>query len=242
MLGVIFLILMAFFSATLTAVAGLGGGMLLLEVLPVVLPPAAVIPVHGVVQLSSNASRSLFGSRELVWSLFPAFSCGLLGGCLLGSQAVLAVPPEYLPIPLGLFILLMTWLPVVKRLQLPGKFFSLGVVQGFLTLFVGATGPLNMPVLLRHGLGAGQVVATHALMMTLVHLLKVITFGLLGFAFAPYLPLMIGMILAVTAGSYVGTRLRHKLPDALLKKLLKALITLFALRMILGALLERGLS
>ncbi len=235
-MGSLFLIIMAFLSSTLTAVVGLGGGMLLLAVMPVVLPAAAVVPVHGVVQLCSNASRSLFGSRELVLRLLPAFFCGVLIGVSFGSQAVLAVPPEYLPIPLGCFILLMTWLPNLKeRLRLPGKFLSLGFAQGFLTLFVGATGPLNLPILLRHGLTAGQVVATHALLMTIVHLLKVITFGLLGFTFVAHLPLMLGMIFAVTAGSWFGTKARNRVSETLLKKILQGLITLFALRMILTA-------
>ncbi len=234
----LFLIFMAFISATLTAVIGLGGGMLLLAVMPVSLPSLAVVPVHGVVQLSSNASRSLFGGREVAWALLPPFVVGVAIGGLLGSRVVLAVPPDYLPIPLGCFILLMTWLPKLKeQFKLPGKFVSLGIAQGLLTLFVGATGPLNMPVLLRHGLSGGQAVATHALLMTIVHAVKVLTFGLLGFAFTAYLPLMIGMIVAVTAGSWVGTKLRNRVPEELLKQVLKWLITLFAVKMLLPALL-----
>jgi hypothetical protein len=76
---------------------------------------------------------------------------------------VLRVPSEFLPIPLGLFILLMTWRPQIKtRLWFPGEFLSLGFVQAFLTLFVGATGPLNLPFLIRAGLTRDQLVVTVA--------------------------------------------------------------------------------
>ncbi len=228
-----FLGIIAFCSSALTAVVGLGGGLLLISVMPLVLPATAVIPVHGVVQLCSNASRGLFGRRDVVWSLLPSFITGVILGCLLGSRVVLSIPPDYLPIPLAGFILLMTWLPQLKEnLRLPGKFLSLGIVQGFLTLLVGASCPLNMPVLLRHGLAGSQAIATQGLLMSVVHLSKVIVFGSMGFSFARYLPLMLFMVVAATAGSWLGTRLRHRAPDELLKKILKGLVTVLALRMI----------
>jgi uncharacterized membrane protein YfcA len=232
------LILAAFLSSSLTAVLGLGGGMLLISFMSVFLPPAAVVPVHGVVQFASNASRGAFSPREIRRELLWPFLIGCLIGTLLGSRLVLQVPSAYLPIPLGTFILLMTWLPQIKKkLWFPGKFLSLGIVQAFLTLFVGATGPLNMPFLMRAGLTKDQLVVTAAAFMTIVHLVKIITFGLLGFTFAPYLGLMVWMVLAVIAGSYVGTKLRHKVPEQLFLKVFKLLISLLAVRMIVKALL-----
>lgn len=238
MLTAVFLIMAAFFSSALTAVAGLGGGMLLLAVMPMALPAVAVVPLHGVVQLSSNASRSLFASREVVWSILPSFIVGVCLGGLCGSRLVLSIPATYLPVLLGGFILLLTWLPQVKEsLQIPGRFFGLGLAQGLLTMLLGATGPLNIPVLLRQGYSGGQVISTHALLMTIVHLSKVIAFGLLGFAFVRYLPLLGGMVVAVTVGSYIGTKVRGRISDRWLKKVIKWLVTLFALRMIVAALL-----
>ena len=78
---------------------------------------------------------------------------------------------------------------------------------------------------------------TAAAFMTIVHLIKIVTFGLLGFAFGPYLPLMTLMTLAVISGSYAGTRLRHRVPEQLFLKAFKLLITLLAMRMIIRALL-----
>ena len=50
----------AFLTATVSGVIGFGGGMLLIAIMPMFLPPLAVVPVHGVVQLASNASRMAF--------------------------------------------------------------------------------------------------------------------------------------------------------------------------------------
>lgn len=228
----------AFLSSSLTAVLGLGGGMLLISVMAVFLPPAAVVPVHGVVQFASNASRGAFSPKQIRRDILWPFLAGCILGALAGARVVLQVPTALLPIPLGIFILLMTWLPQIKkRLWFPGKFLSLGFVQAFLTLFVGATGPLNLPFLLRAGLTRDQLVVTAAAFMTIVHLVKIITFGLLGFAFGPYLVLMLLMIAAVISGSYAGTRLRHKIPEELFRRAFKLLITLLAIRMIIRPLL-----
>ncbi len=227
------LIITAFFTSTLTAVVGLGGGLLLISVMALILPPVAVIPVHGTVQICSNFSRAWFGRSEVTFSLLPAFAGGVALGSAAGAPLLKIFPAAWLPVPLGLFILLLTWLPKgAATIRLPGKFFSLGLANGFTTLFVGATGPLNMPVLLRHGLGSSQAVATMAAMMTLVHLVKIAAFGFLGFAFAPYLPLIAGMVVAVTAGSWCGTRLRRRSPGDFLRLAIKLLLTFLALRMI----------
>lgn len=231
------LIFIAFFTSTLTAVLGLGGGLLLLALMAMILPPIAVIPVHGLVQLCSNLSRAWFGRSELVTALLMPFAVGVLLGGLCGLPALKSFPATALPLPLGLFILLLTWLPQgPATLKLPGKFFTLGLINGFITLFVGATGPLNMPVLLRHGLTANQAVATMAALMTIVHLVKIAVFGLLGFAFASYLPLIAGMIISVTAGSWFGTKVRRRVPGNFLRWVIKLLLTLLALRMIWMAL------
>ena len=231
------LVIAAFLSSSLTAVLGLGGGMLLISVMSVFLPAAAIVPVHGVVQFASNASRGAFSPQEIRRDILWPFLIGCLIGALAGSRIVLRVPTELLPLPLGVFILTMTWLPQIKKnLWFPGRFLSLGFVQAFLTLFVGATGPLNMPFLIRAGLSRDQLVVTGAAFMTIVHLVKIITFGLLGFAFGPYLALMLLMIIAVISGSYVGTRLRHKVPEQLFLLAFKLLITLLAMRMIIRAL------
>ncbi len=232
------LVIAAFLSSSLTAVLGLGGGMLLISLMSVFLPPGAVVPVHGVVQLASNASRGALAPRNVRRDILWPFLAGCVIGALAGSRVVLRVPSEFLPIPLGLFILLMTWLPQIKkRLWFPGRFLSLGFVQAFLTLFVGATGPLNLPFLVRAGLTRDQLVVTAAAFMTCVHLVKIVTFGLLGFAFAPYLSLMALMILAVIAGSYAGTQLRHRVPEKLFLTVFKLLISSLAIRMALKPLI-----
>ncbi len=221
----------SFVSSMLTAVLGIGGGVLLISLMPGLLPAAAVVPVHGVVQLASNVSRALFALREVRWDLSAAFFAGACLGAAVGSQVVVALPEKVLPVLLGAFILVVTWTPV-GRLRLPGRFLTLGAVQTFISLFVGATGPLASPLLLREGLSRDRIVATHAVMMSALHGLKIVTFAALGFALGPYLPLLAAMTVSTTLGSWAGTRLRAKVPEARFRQALKALLTLLALRLI----------
>ena len=48
-LSEMFLIVAAFFTSMTTAIAGIGGGVMLIAMMPGFLPVAAIIPVHGVV-------------------------------------------------------------------------------------------------------------------------------------------------------------------------------------------------
>ncbi len=229
----IFLIAVSFCTSALTAILGLGGGILLISVMPGLLPAAAIVPVHGVVQLASNSSRVLFGLRHVEWRVFLPFVAGAVLGAVLGSRFVVVLPSTYLPLVIGGFILVITWMPGLKRaFPLPGKFASLGAIQTFISLFVGAAGPLTTPFLLREGLPRDRIVVTHGVLMSVVHLLKILTFGFLGFAFAPYLYLIAGMIVSVTLGSYAGTRLRSRVSEEFFRKLFKILVTLLSLRMI----------
>ena len=52
------LIIASFFTSALTAAVGIGGGLSMLALMAYVIPPFALIPVHGLVQLGSNASRA----------------------------------------------------------------------------------------------------------------------------------------------------------------------------------------
>ena len=62
--------------------------------------------------------------------------------------------------------------------------------------------------------------------------LVVVAFAALGFSFVQWWPLLLGMIAAVVAGSWVGTRLRDRIPQLDFQRWFRWLVTLLALRMI----------
>ena len=143
----------SFFTSFVTAALGIGGGLGLLSVMPAFLPMSAVVPVHGVTQLVSNASRFVFDWRHAEWRLLPAYLAGACLGGAVGYLFIGRVPDLYLTAVLGLFILLCTWTNLVKKLgKLVTGFFSIAFVQTFLSLFVASVGLISQPVLIKQGL------------------------------------------------------------------------------------------
>ncbi len=234
-----FLIGAACVTSMIAAVGGVGGGVVLIAVMPGFLPAAAIIPVHGLVQIASNLSRALLGLGHTDWRIVGQYAGGAAMGALLGSRFLVDFEWEIMPLLLGVFILIITWMPGVSNApDLPAKFTLLGAFQTALSLFLGVNGPLNMPFLLRQNLPRDRTVITHSVQMASSHAMKILTFGFLGFAFAPYWKLSVGMIASASVGSYLGTRIRGRVPDRAFRALLRWLVTLLAVRMILHVLLQ----
>ncbi len=226
----------SFLGSFIAAALGLGGGSLVLATMALFLPPAVLIPVHGTVQLGSNFGRAALMRSSILTGIVPAFLVGTLLGAAIGVQLVIALPIALLQGVLAAFILYSTWAPKF-RARAPGKktFFGVGVLGAFLTMFVGATGPLIAPFAAAASDQRQQVVATHAALMTIQHGLKIVAFGVVGFAFGPYLPLLAGLLGCGFAGTYVGRQLLHRLPERAFRIGLKAILTAIALRLLYGA-------
>jgi uncharacterized membrane protein YfcA len=220
-------------TSILTAIAGFGGGMILIAFMPGILPPVAIVPIHALVQLCSNSSRALFSWRSIHWTFCGAFIAGSILGGLGAAQLINQLDLHYLPLILGLYILFNVWGPELTFKKTPrGEFFTIGVIQTGLSMIIGATGPLTQSTLLRKGLGRDSIVSTSALLMTITHLIKIPIFGLLGFSFASYWQVILGMCLSVIVGTYIGTRVRYKIPETTFKTGVNWLLTLLALRMV----------
>ena len=72
------LVASSFIGSVLTAALGVGGGAFLITMMAGVVPPLALIPLHGVVQMGSNASRALHSRKHLNISRFGYFMAGAL--------------------------------------------------------------------------------------------------------------------------------------------------------------------
>ena len=75
-------------------------------------------------------------------------------------------------------------------------------------------------------------VAIHAAFMSWQHGVKILTFGLLEFAFAPDLPLMIGMILLGIIGTWLGRSILTRMPKRVFRRAFNTVLTLLATRLI----------
>lgn len=227
---VLALVFISFLGSFISGALGIGGGVLVLSVLALFLPPPALIPVHGLIQLGSNASRVLLMVKYLKRSVFIPFLIGSVFGVALGSLIVINLPPGVLLIGVGLFVLWSVLIaPSIIRLGSP---MVAGGISSFLTMFFGATGPLIAAWLKSFNFDRLVHVANQSFCMTVQHLLKTVAFVVLGFAFLSWLPLVGLMIAAGFLGTLIGGGILKRTNEAQFKVMLNIVLTILALQLI----------
>ncbi len=163
---------------------------------------------------ASYAGEHVAGTEFVIGAMFVAW--GVSTGAVIGS-----------------LILVFTWLPLpTPRGRGNLSLALLGFYQTGLGMLAGATGPLGAALLLQRNRERDWLVVNTAVYMTLNHALRLAAFAALGFSFAPWWPLLAGMVGAGIAGSWVGTRLRHRVPQRDFHRTFRVVVTLLALRMI----------
>ena len=222
----------SFLGSLITASIGLGGGTLTLATMALLMTPGVLIPVHGAVQLGSNLGRAILMRKSIIYNILPVFILGTVIGALFGGHAFTALPIGFLQLVLAFFILFTTWAPLFtasKGNKL--NFLGIGSVGAFTTMFVGATGPLILPFVVATSNDRREIVGSHASLMTIQHTLKMIVFGLIGFSFASYLPLIICLTVFGFFGTYIGKIALNRLPEKIFRILLKFILTIMAIKL-----------
>lgn len=217
-------------TSFITAAFGIGGGIVLLAVLASFIPPAALIPVHGLVQFGSNFGRAAIMLKHVKWALFTPFTIGAVIGVSLGGSIAVNLPPDILKIGLGLFIL---WSVLGKPPAfMRGSAMIAGAFSSFLTMFFGGTGSFVSAFVKSTGVDRFVQVATHSTLMTMQHLLKTIAFGFLGFAFGQWIPLIAAMIVAGFIGTVAGRLVLTRIDERKFQFILSAILVVIALRLV----------
>lgn len=226
-------------TGAVSAVLGMAGGMLLLTVMLLFLEPTAAIPLHAIVQLSSNSSRALIHVRAVRLDLLWPYLLMLVPAGLLTVSLAERTPADGLRLAIGLFVLVATWrsrwllLGLDPRgLSTRPRFALVGTVAGGLGPLVGATGPFIAPFFLDIGLSRFELIGTKAACQAAGHLAKILVFGVAGFAFVDHLGLAVAMALGTIGGTVLGTRLLRRIDDSLFTQLYRVALTLIALRLV----------
>lgn len=225
--------LITFFTSTVAGIVGVGGGMMLIVILPSFLPLNALIPIHGLTQVSSNLSRAIFGYKDIQYEVIPKFLLGSAIGIGMFAAVLNLISLEYVPLFIGVYILLSLWSEKfnekIKRYE---SYFLAGFFQTGLSMVVGATGPLTMTLLLKDYKDKNKVVATGAALMSITHILKVFVFMYFGFVFFDYIGVIVAMIIGAVSGSWVSTKLRDKIDGKKFTMILKVLLSALAIQVI----------
>ncbi|HET6416004.1 MAG TPA: sulfite exporter TauE/SafE family protein [Polyangiales bacterium] len=236
---VLVLVVACFVTATISGILGMAGGVTLLGVMTALLPAPLVVPLHGIVQLASNWTRTWAFRRHVRWSIFFAFMAPAVLGVAVAASIWADLKLTWFRAWVGVFILLfLLWRRYKPKLRnLPiGAYAVLGLAAGLLAIFVGATGPFLAPFFLRDDFENEEVIATKAVCQTWLHLLKIPAFLALSFDYMPYAPLLLGLVVAVIGGTYFGKHLLSRISKERFVFWFQLVLALLALYLIAASL------
>ncbi|MEH0420591.1 sulfite exporter TauE/SafE family protein [Streptomyces sp. B21-083] len=214
-LQVIAVVAATFGTAALSAVAGFGGGVLLLPVFLAVLGTRDAVAVLTVAQLASNGSRVWFNRRDVDRRLVGIFAIGAVPAAAGGALLFATAPLPALTRLIGVFLLAMVvwrrWKPHAARLD-DTAFAAVGAASGFGSALVGSVGPMVAPFFLARGLLRGAYIGTEAASAVVMHLTKLIVFGAAAVLTASSALIGLALTPASMAGAWAGKNIVDRLP------------------------------
>lgn len=248
------LTVVAFATAAVSAILGMGGGILLLATMFCFMAHADAIPTHAAVQLVSNSTRILAYLGSVDWSVFRRFVLGSVPGSLVAVGLITAMgrldnSEPYLKTLIGVYILVATHLPKNEAATSAGTWWDwplMGLVAGSAAILVGAAGPLIAPLFARRAFVKERLIATKATCQMFLHLAKIPAFVYIRYAAAHGEQLMfskfqfrdLGLLAALMAvatipGTLFGKRLLHHVSERAFIVFFKAALTLAGLKTLL---------
>lgn len=210
------------FTAILSGILGMAGGMILMAILVSTVPVSAAMMMHGAVQAMSNGSRTLFLWKHVQWHILPPYAAG--AAVAVAVFAALAIVPDA-----GLVLVLVGAMPFLARAtprlnaldmrHVPTAILC-GIVVTAAQLLAGASGPLLDMFYLNSNLTRHQIVASKAITQTLGHLLKLLYYGVIvGSAGSIPWWLYLAAMATAVVGTRIGTRLLDRLADEAFRKI-----------------------
>jgi uncharacterized membrane protein YfcA len=209
------LVAAAFGTAMVSAVAGFGGGVLLLVACIGVLGPRNAVVVVTIAQLASTGGRMWFNRTEISRRLVGVFSLGAVPGAVAGALLLTATAPHTHARMIGGFLLaLVLWRHFHRAaVHLPDPVFAvIGAAAGVGSGLLGSVGPLVAQFFLARGLVRGAFIGTNASVYFILHVVKLVIYGQT--AVLTYATALIGLLLvpASVAGSWAGKQIVDRVP------------------------------
>lgn len=232
----------ALLTSALTAVAGSGGGLILLIVLLQFVDPMVAIPVHGVIQLLSNGTRAITLRSRVELRLLRWYVVPLLPAAFLGLLIADSAPRAAMEVVIGMFALMAVWWPAATAWLAPrpggrtGRFAIVGAIAGVTNPTIGAPGPLLAPAFRSATTDHVGFVATFAVAQVLNHSTKVLVFAIAGVAWSNYVTLIVVAGAGVVVGTRIGTAYLRRADEKLLHWVFVAAVSAGAVRLVLGGL------
>jgi uncharacterized membrane protein YfcA len=209
------LLLATFSAGFVSAVSGFGGALLLLPIFVLAFGARDAVAVLTIVQLASNLSRVGLNRSEVDRQVVKWFAMGAVPTAVLGSLLLVAAPAPLLTKTMGAFLLIavvwLRWGPTVRTVS-DQALAGVGAASGLGSALVGTVGPLVAPFMLARGLTKGAYIGTEAAAAVVMHVTKLLVFGLTAVLTLPGVGYGLALAPASAGGTYVGKRVVDRLP------------------------------
>ena len=247
----VILIAAALITSSISAVLGMGGGIILLGIMAIIIPEGyVVIALHGIIQLASNITRSYVFRANIKGQIIRQYLSGAILGLFLSAfiiiilkyifevQSAKDIKVDFLKPLIGMFII---WFLYGKRFQVKDKhthFFGVGTLSGLTTVFIGATGPLIAPFFLMGKHKKENIIANKAVCQAISHAGKIPLFIIFfEFNYFTELRVLILLIAAVFIGTNFGKQILQYIPEKVFRILFKGALTIIAIKLIVDQLM-----
>jgi len=231
------LTLLSFFTAMMTSIAGAGGGTVLLAAMLQFMNPSEAIPVHGVIQFTSNIARTWLLRKFVKWSIILKFSLMIPLGVYIGLQIFQNINAEDIKKLIGSFIIIALILQNIKFIKnfiiSSNWYYIVGLFTGILNILVGVIAPL-LAVIVKQSINEKKsIVGTLGYFGLVGNFTKIIGFSLIGFSFLEYIDTFLLMIPATLLGSRIGQYLLDKISNKLFFYIFQIILIFLALRLLI---------
>jgi uncharacterized membrane protein YfcA len=229
--------LAAYALALVSAVAGFGGGVLLLPVFTVLFGLRVAVPMLTLTQLSSNASRVWLNRGAIRWPLVGWFALGAVPFAVAGGLLLAHAPLGPLKRLLGLFLIgVVIWRHRRTQPRKPTDpaFAAVGAASGLGSALLGSVGPLTAPFFLAYGLTRAAYIGTEAASALTMHLAKLGAYGAADLLTTTVLVYGLALTPATIAGAWTGRKLVAVISDRLFVRLVEAGLVVSGLLFLFG--------
>jgi uncharacterized membrane protein YfcA len=208
------MIAVALFTASFVAwflsmLAGGGSPFILIPLISLWLGVQAVAPVITTGLLVGNSQRSCFFWNHINWTVTAWYVPGAVLGALIGCYGLSQIHAEGFQALVGLGLVGMAISHGLGRKDVQYSvsawwFLPVALVNAIGSGLIGSTGPIMNPMYLNYGLEKEAMIATKALNKTVLHLVKLTAYLVLGHLSGEYLAYGLVIGLAAIPANWLG--------------------------------------
>jgi uncharacterized membrane protein YfcA len=236
--------LAAFAGSLVSGLGGFGGGFIIVIVLTPVVGAKAVVPLIGVYAICGNISRTVIYRNTIAWMPAIQFTLASLPGIYLGARFLKEIPDAvFLGFMGSILILILPARRLIKRTSFqPGlkTILGLGLLFGFMSGAAAGSGMLVIAFLNSVGLSGPLLLGTDAVIGLVNALTRSGTFYGMGLLDRHLILLGLFMGLLTFPGTWLASRLIHRMGTSVHNQLIEALIAISGLIFIAKALTHGG--